>query len=84
MQQLLGDKTASTDAAIMRKLFLLHLLSDVHIVVASMLDNESIEDLTQLANKIIEVAVPSVTNVTTSMELQQLCQEVKCMIVTIS
>ena len=53
----------------MRKLFLLHLLSDVYLVflvLASTLDNESIDDLAQLADKIMEVALPSVSNVTTT------------------
>ena len=65
MQQLLGDKATNTDVALMRKLFLLHLLSDVYIVLASTLDNESIEDFAQLVDKIMEVALPSVFNVTT-------------------
>ena len=65
MQQLLGDKATNTDVAVMRKLFLLHLPSDVRVVLASMLGNESIEDLVQLTGKIMEVAVPSVANVTT-------------------
>ena len=51
--------STNTDAALMRKLFLLHLLSDVRIGLASTLDNKSIEDLAQLADKIMEVAVPS-------------------------
>ena len=87
MQQLLGDKATNTDVALMRKLFLLHLPSDVYIVLASTLDNESIEDFAQLADKIMEVALPSVSNVTISMELQPLRQgvtDLKCMVVTIS
>ena len=76
MQQLLGDKATNTDAAFMRELFLQRLPSNVRMVLASTPDTGNIEDLAQLADKVMEVAVPSVANITTSTELQQLRQEV--------
>ena len=76
MQQLLGDKATNTDAELMRELFPHHLPSNVRMVLASTLDSGNIEDLAQLADKVMEVAVPSVANVTTSTGLQQLRQEV--------
>ena len=76
MQQLLGDKATNTDAALMRELFLQRLPSNVRMVLDSTLDSGNIEDLAQLADKVMEVAVPSVANVTTSTGLQQLRQEV--------
>ena len=76
MQQLLGDKATNTDAAFMRELFLQRLPSNVRMVLASTPDTGNIEDLAQLADKVMEVAVPSVASVTTSTELQQLRQEV--------
>ena len=76
MQQLLGDKATNTDAAFMRELFLQHLPSNVRMVLASTPDTGNIEDLAQLADKVMEVAVPSVANITTSTELQHLRQEV--------
>jgi len=76
MQQLLGEKATNTDAAFMRKLFLQHLPANVCIVLASTPDTGNKEDLAQLADKVVEVAVPAVANVNTSTELQQLHQEV--------
>ena len=76
MQQLLGDKATNTDAAFMRELFLQRLPSNIRMVLASTPDTGNIEDLAQLADKVMEVAVPSVASVTTSTELQQLRQEV--------
>ena len=76
MQQLLGDKATNTDAAFMRELFLQRLPSNVRMVLASTSDTGNIEDLAQLADKVMEVAVPSVVSITTSTELQQLRQEV--------
>ena len=76
MHQLLGDKATNTDVAFMRELFLQRLPSNVRMVLASMPDTGNIEDLAQLADKVMEVAFPSVASVTTSTELQQLHQEV--------
>ena len=76
MQQLLGEKATNTDAAFMRELFLQRLPSNVRMVLASTPDTGNLEDLAQLADKVVEVAVPSVANVNASTDLQQLRQEV--------
>ena len=64
----------------MRGLFLQRLPSNVRMVLASTPDTGNragnIEDLAQLADKVMEVAIPSVANITTSTELQQLREEV--------
>ena len=76
MQQLLGEKATNTDAAFMRELFLQRLPSNVRMLLASTPDTGNLEDLAQLADKVVEVAVPSVANVNASTDLQQLRQEV--------
>ena len=76
MQQLLGDKANSTDAAFMRELFLQRLPSNVRMVLASMPDTGNITELAQFADKVMEVASPSVSSITTTTELDQLRQEV--------
>ena len=76
MQQLLGDKANNTDGGFMRELFLQRLPSNVHMVLASTPDTGSLNDLAQLADKIMEVATPSVSSVHTSTEFEHLRQEV--------
>lgn len=76
MQQLLGDKANNTDGAFMRELFLQRLPSNVRMVLASTPDTGSLDDLAQLADKIMEVATPSVSSVHTSTEFEHLRQEV--------
>ena len=58
MQQLLGDRAAVTDSAFVRELFLQRLPASVRVVLASATDNTSLEDISQLANRIME-ALPS-------------------------
>jgi len=60
----------------MRELFLQRLPANVRMVLASTPDTGNIEDLAQLAYKVVEVAVPAIANINTSTELQQLRQEV--------
>ena len=76
MQELLGDKANNTDGAFLRELFLQRLPSNVRMVLASTPDNGNLEELTQLADKIVEVATPSVSSVNTDTEFRQLRQEV--------
>ena len=76
MQQLLGEKANSTDTAFMRELFLQRLPSNVRMVLASTPDTGNITELAQLADKVVEVATPSVSGITTTTELDQLRQEV--------
>ena len=78
LQQLAGDMPGLTDGTFLRELFLQRLPANVRMVLASTRDNTSIEELAQLADRIIEVAVPpSVSNVSTQpAELDQLKAEI--------
>ena len=55
----MGDHATSTDSAFLRELFLQRLPSQVRMVLASADDSVSLAQLAQLADKILEVAVPS-------------------------
>ena len=63
MQQLLGDKAGSTDISFLCKWFLQRLPANVRMVLALTPDTTSLEDLAQLADIIVEVAIPSVAAV---------------------
>ena len=80
MQQLLGDKAGSTDSSFVRELFLQCLPANVRMVLASTPETTSLEDLAQLADKIVEVTIPSVAAVHTipnlNAEVEQLRTEV--------
>ena len=69
MQQLLGDKANATDITFLRELFLQRLPTNVHIVFTST-DTKELNELAQLADKIIEVAslVPRPTRNTLACE----------------
>jgi len=75
MQQLLSEKDNYTNATFI-EFFFQCLPSNVHMVLASSPDTENIEELAQLADKVMEVAVPSVVIVNTNIELEWLCEEV--------
>ena len=83
MQQLLGDKASFTDSSFMRELFLQRLPANVRMVLASTPDTTDLDDLAQLADKIVEVAIPSVAAVHTpsplNAEVEQLRTEVSCL-----
>ena len=63
MQQLLGDKATTTDGAFMQELFLQRLPSNVRMVLASTPDTGNITQLTQLADKVMEVAAPTISSI---------------------
>ena len=78
MQQLLGDRAAATDRAFVRKLFLQCLPANVRMVLASTTD---IKDLSQLADRIMEVTPSPIAAITPTtndppLEVQQLRTEV--------
>ena len=79
MQQLLGDSTGpNPDNRFLRELFLQRLPNNVRMVLASAGDM-SLEDLAQLADKIMEVATPTVSAVHISplaSEVEQLRAEI--------
>ena len=86
LQQLAGDTPGFTDGKFLRELFLQRLPSNVRMVLASTRDDTAIEDLAQLADKIVEVAIlPSVCSVSTSpSELEQLRSQVAALTKTVN
>lgn len=79
MQQLLGEKASSTDGSFIRELFLQRLPTNVRMVLASTGDKSNLEELAQLADKITEVAAPSIASVTApqlTAEVDQLRAEI--------
>ena len=67
MQQLLGDTPGVTDGSFIRELFLQRLPANVRMVLASTSDSVSLDDLAQLADKIVKVSAPqSVSTVRSS------------------
>ena len=78
MQELLEDKARETDNAFIRELFLQRLPANIRMVLASTPDTGNLDDLAQLADKIMEVATPppAVTAVSTTSEPDYLRKEV--------
>ena len=78
MQQLLGDKARETNNTFLRELFLQRLPPNVQIVLTSTPDTGNLDNLAQLANKIIGVAIPAsaIAAVSTTSELEHLHKEV--------
>ena len=79
MQQLLGDKAGTTDGSFIRELFLRLPAMQRVLVLASTGDKVSLEELAQLADKNVEVAVPSVSAVSVpqlTTEVEQLRADV--------
>ena len=78
LQQLAGD-TPRVDGAFLRELFLQFLSSNIRTVLASTQSDMPINKLAQLADKIVDVAIPEVANVSgqqSSSELESLCAEI--------
>ena len=63
MHQLLGDNTALNES-FLRELFLQRLPANVRMVLASSPSNTPLESLAELADRVIEVATPTVASVT--------------------
>uniref|UniRef100_A0A1X7UNL9 Uncharacterized protein n=1 Tax=Amphimedon queenslandica TaxID=400682 RepID=A0A1X7UNL9_AMPQE len=79
MKQLLGDKAASTDPSFVRELFLQRLSAKVSMVLASTNESEDLEALATLADRVVEVATPHISNIETdqlSSEMEQLRTEI--------
>ena len=79
MQQLLGEKAGAIDESLLHELFLQRLSANVRMVLASTGDTVSLEDLAQLADKITEVAAPSVSSLSSpqlTSEMGQLIAEI--------
>jgi hypothetical protein len=78
MQQLLGDKAGATDASFIRELFLQRLPANVRMVLASS-DTADINNLAQLADKVMEVAgTQHISNIShpAATEVKQLRSEI--------
>ncbi|XP_011407593.1 PREDICTED: uncharacterized protein LOC100640009 [Amphimedon queenslandica] len=79
MQQLLGGKVATFDQSLLRQLFLQRLPPNVRMVLASSKDDEDLESLAFLADKVVEVASPAVNAVQTtelSTEVEQVHSDI--------
>lgn len=78
LQQLAGDTPGLTERIFLRDLLLQRLPANVRIVLVSTRKNTSIEELAQLADRSMEVAVPPlVSNVSTQLsELDKLQAEI--------
>lgn len=79
MQQLLGNKLNTPDAnSFLRELFLQRLPANVRMVLASADSTTELGKLAEMADKIMEVAAPSIAHVETpkASDVQQLREEV--------
>lgn len=65
MEQLMGDK-ATIDNSFFRELFLQRLPTNVRMILASTDSGKTLADLAQLADKVMEVAAPPISSVTTT------------------
>ena len=77
MQQLLGDRVGVADSTFLRELFLQCLPSNVRMVLASTSATMSLEELAELADKIAEVAAPTIAATTALPPSPQLLSEVQ-------
>ena len=79
MQQLLGDRAGVADGTFLRELFLQRLPANVRMVLASTSPTATLEELAELADKVAEVAAPTIASVNSSQlssEVEQLRAEV--------
>ena len=77
MRQLLGDGIAVADRPLLRELFLQRLPPTVRMVLASNAASESLEDIAQLADRIIDVAPPTVAALTPTPSAQDEVQALR-------
>ena len=79
MQQLLGERAGALDGAILKELFMQRLPTNVRMVLASASERAPLEELAAMADKILEVATPSIATVSApsraTSELEQLQAE---------
>ena len=77
MQQLLGDKASGTDSALLRQLFIQRLSPSVRMVLASTPDATPLEELAQLADKVSEVATPTVAAINPTSNLSEEIEQLR-------
>lgn len=78
MQQLVGDRTDVTDGEFICELFLQCLPSNVHMVLASAcITATSLDQLADLADKVVEVATPTIAATATVPQFPQLFTEIE-------
>ena len=77
MQQLLGDTPGVTDGSFIHELFLQLLPANVRMVLASTSDSVSLDDLEQLADKIVEVLAPQSVSTFRSSNLSDEVEKLK-------
>ena len=79
MQQLLGDRAGTLDNTFLKDLFVQRLPANIKMVLATAPPATSLEELAELADRVAEVAVPTVAAVTPtqrSSEIEQLRAEI--------
>ena len=76
-QQLLGDKATALDPSFLRELFLQRLPTNVRLVLASTAEAISLQEFATLADKVMEVATPTVAMVSPSYSLVAEISELK-------
>ena len=78
MQQLLGRRTTDTDDVLVHELFLQRLPANVRAVLASSPDSTLLNELARFADRIIDVAPPSIADISAPalQEVEQLRAEV--------
>ena len=64
MRQLLRDGATAAEGPLLRELFLQRLPSNVRMVLASSIEDKSLEEIAESADKIIDVAPPNVSAIT--------------------
>ena len=77
IQQLLGDRASVSDSTFLRELFLQRLPPCVRMVLASTKASTTLEEIAELADKVAEVAAPTVAATSALTEIEQLRAEVQ-------
>ncbi len=78
MQQLLGDRTEATEGTFLRELFLQRLPATVRMVLASTgTSATTLEQLADRADKVVEVAAPTIAATSASPQLPELLSEIE-------
>ena len=68
MRQLLGDSDTAAEIPLLREIFLQCLPSNVRMVVASSVDEKTLEEIAELADKTMDVSLPQVAAITPSLD----------------